>query len=77
MNIPLYWIDPSKIPPRTLNERLRLAIHWSRDTPDDELAAEFVHHLSGLGLKLVWLDGRELTPEQIGGKYSRGAGGRS
>ena len=61
----------SSIPPRTLNERLRLAIRWSRDyhdkvdDPDGELAAKFVRHLGHLGLKLVWRDGPDLTPEQI------------
>ena len=58
------------IPPRTLNERLRLAIRWCRDyhaADDDlngELAAELVRHLAHLGLKLVWQDGSDLRPEQ-------------
>jgi hypothetical protein len=62
--------DPSQISPRTLTERLRLAIRWSknyhetRDDPDGKLAAELIRHLSHLGLKLVWRDGQELTPEQ-------------
>lgn len=55
------------IPPRTLNERLRLAIRWCRDyhdkadDPADELAAELIRHLGHVGLKLVWTDGRELS----------------
>jgi hypothetical protein len=56
----------TKIPPRTLNERLRLAIRWSRDHHTDidskELAAEFARHLTFLGLKLVWTDGTEIDP---------------
>jgi hypothetical protein len=58
-------------PPRRLSERLRLAIRWCRDyhaledDPNEELAPEFIRHLGHMDLKLVWTDGRDLTPEQI------------
>jgi hypothetical protein len=67
-------IDPTTIPTRTLNERLRLAIRWCRDyhlaadDPGGELAGEFIRHLGHVGLKLVWEDGRDLTPEQLNDK---------
>jgi hypothetical protein len=57
----------TQIPPRPLNERLRLAIRWCRDyhlaadDPKGELATEFIRHLGHMGLKLTWADGRELT----------------
>jgi hypothetical protein len=60
-----------QIPPRTLNERLRLAIRWCRayhreaNDPNDELAQEFIWHLGHMGLKLVCSDGSDLKPEQI------------
>ena len=70
-------IDPTKIPPRTLNERLRLAIRWSRyyhtvdQDPDGELSREFIRHLGHLGLKLVWKDGSDLTPAQLADRRNR------
>jgi hypothetical protein len=78
--VPQTGTDPTKIPPRTLNERLRLAIRWSRgyhakqDDPDGELAGNFIRQLGHVGLKLVWTDGRELTPEQIHDKRKRRQG---
>jgi len=63
--------DTGPIPPRTLTERLRLAIRWCRDyhavedDPAAELAAAFARHLDHLELKSVWKDGPALTAEQI------------
>jgi hypothetical protein len=66
--------DDSMPPPRTLTERLRLAIRWCRDyhakedDPGDELAGEMIRHLDHLGLKLVWKDGAAITPAQLSRK---------
>jgi len=64
-------IDPSKIPPRTLDERVYLAIRWSRHDEDPVatryvgLAKRFARELGHVGLKLVWQDGSELTEAQL------------
>jgi hypothetical protein len=66
-----FSLGQTKIPPRTFSERVRLAIGWCWDyhdrdeDPDDELGAELMRHLRHVGLKLVWLDGREVTKEQL------------
>ena len=67
-------VDPTKIPPRTLGERLRLAIRWSLSRRDAEadphtgFARRFVRELDYVGLKLVWKDGAELTEAQLADK---------
>jgi hypothetical protein len=60
-------IAPTKIPPRTLDERLHMAIHWSLsrqqagNDPYMGFAAKFVRELGHVGLKLIWEDGGELA----------------
>jgi hypothetical protein len=67
-------IDPSKIPPRTLDERVYLAIRWSRHNDDPVqtrykgLAKRFIRELEHVGLKLIWRDGSELTEAQLSSK---------
>jgi hypothetical protein len=59
------------IPPRSVAERLRVAIRWCRDyhaphhDPAGELGVEFVRRLHDVGLKVVWLDGSEVTEAQL------------
>jgi hypothetical protein len=54
-------------PPRTIEERIRLAIYWSLQgavTKDALPSGVFIKcQLGFVGLKLVWADGSEISEE--------------
>jgi len=59
-----------RIPARTIEERIRLAIYWSlqgaagKDDLPADLSENFIRQLGHVGLKLVWHDGRAIPPVQ-------------
>ena len=61
-------MDDGPISPRTIAERIQLAIHWTlghqeaSDATYDELPADFVQQLDHVGLKLVQTDGSDISP---------------
>ena len=69
--------DDTMPQPRTVTERLRLAIRSTRDyheradDPNDELAAEFQRQLRLLGLRLTWANRRIVTLAQLWARSER------
>jgi hypothetical protein len=69
-------------PPRTIHQRIRLAVYWSlqgavtRDDLPDNLPKNFLQQLEYVGLKLVWADGSPISGRTWADNVRRGNAAR-